>query len=230
MQRFENALLEDTEINLELINYEKQKLIGDAEYLHEQVKYTKECKKDFENAKLGQMKLVQMRLVPENKFTIDHLENIIERYGKDLQMYEHKLNEMLEEQKELARLETQMKEQIATIQQQIDEARPNIPQQDIETDDEMDYDDYSDDDDDYDDSDDDDQQQGLSPASIQQFHQFEAGQSQVGERCSVCQDDIVVGRRLMRLDCDGQHVFHQDCVEGWFADHNTCPNCRHVFQ
>ena len=73
------------------------------------------------------------------------------------------------------------------------------------------------------------QQKGLTPARIQKFHQILADESIVGERCSICQDDIEVGRRMMRLDCDGQHVFCQDCVEGWFADHNTCPNCRHIF-
>ena len=72
-------------------------------------------------------------------------------------------------------------------------------------------------------------QQGLTAARIQQFQQFPADESLVGDRCSVCQDDIEVGRRMMRLDCGGQHVFCQTCVEGWFADHNTCPNCRHVF-
>ena len=70
---------------------------------------------------------------------------------------------------------------------------------------------------------------GLTPARIQQFHQFLADESLVGDRCGVCLDDIEVGSRMMRLDCDGQHVFCQDCVEGWFADHNTCPNCRHIF-
>ena len=68
---------------------------------------------------------------------------------------------------------------------------------------------------------------GLTPARIQQFHQFEADESLAGDLCSICQDDIEVGRRMIRLDC--HHVFCQDCVKGWLADHHTCPNCRHVF-
>ena len=68
------------------------------------------------------------------------------------------------------------------------------------------------------------------PATIKRFHQFEADETLVGDRCGVCLDDIEVGRRMMRLNCNGLHVFCQTCVEGWFADHNTCPNCRHVFQ
>ena len=73
------------------------------------------------------------------------------------------------------------------------------------------------------------QQRGLTSGRIQQFHQFPADESLVGDRCGVCLDDIEVGRRMMRLDCDGQHTFHQECVEGWFDEHKTCPNCRHVF-
>ena len=73
------------------------------------------------------------------------------------------------------------------------------------------------------------QQQGLTTARIHEFQQFPADESLVGNRCGVCLDDIEAGRRMMRLDCDGQHVLCQDCVEGWFADHNTCPNCRHIF-
>ena len=42
-------------------------------------------------------------------------------------------------------------------------------------------------------------------------------------------EDIEIGRKMMRLNCDGQHTFCQVCIERWFADHNTCPNCRHVF-
>ena len=73
-------------------------------------------------------------------------------------------------------------------------------------------------------------QKGLTQARIEKFHRFLADQSLVGERCSICQDDIEeVGRRMMRLDCDGRHNFCQGCAERWFADHNTCPNCRKVF-
>ena len=70
-------------------------------------------------------------------------------------------------------------------------------------------------------------QQGLTPEEIQQFHYFAADKLLVGEQCSICMEDIEVGRKMMRLNC--YHVFCQICIEGWFVDHNTCPNCRHVF-
>ena len=70
---------------------------------------------------------------------------------------------------------------------------------------------------------------GLSPARIKQFQHFKADESLVGEKCSICMEDFKAGRRLIRLDCEGRHVFHQVCIEGWFAGKTTCPNCRHAF-
>ena len=71
--------------------------------------------------------------------------------------------------------------------------------------------------------------QGLTPQRIQQFEQFTADESFVGEQCVICMGDIEIGRNMMRLDCDGQHTFCQVCIERWFDDHNTCPICRHEF-
>ena len=70
----------------------------------------------------------------------------------------------------------------------------------------------------------------LSLQRIQQFCQFTADESFSGDQCVICQGDIEVGRNMMRLDCDGQHTFCQVCIEGWFAEHNTCPICRHIFE
>ena len=68
---------------------------------------------------------------------------------------------------------------------------------------------------------------GLTSKTIKKFYHFEANISLVGDQCSICMEDIEVGRKMMRLNC--YHVFCQICIEGWFVDHNTCPNCRHVF-
>ena len=75
-----------------------------------------------------------------------------------------------------------------------------------------------------------DQQQGLTAERIQQFKHFESDESLVDDQCSICMEDIEVGRKMMRLDCEGQHEFCQNCIKRWFADHNICPNCRHIFQ
>ena len=69
----------------------------------------------------------------------------------------------------------------------------------------------------------------LKPEIIQEFHHFQADQQLAGERCAVCLGDVTVGKSMVRLDCEGRHVFCQPCVEGWFAAQNTCPKCRHVF-
>ena len=73
------------------------------------------------------------------------------------------------------------------------------------------------------------QQQGLTPRMIRRFQLFTADESHVGDQCSICIEDIDVGKRMRRLTCDGQHYFCQGCIEGWFAEHNTCPLCRHKF-
>ena len=66
--------------------------------------------------------------------------------------------------------------------------------------------------------------QGLTAERIQQFSQFLADESLAGSL-----ELIEVGKTMMRLDCNGDHVFCHDCVENWLAEHNTCPNCRHRF-
>ena len=73
------------------------------------------------------------------------------------------------------------------------------------------------------------QSQGLSKETIRTFNLFTADESHVGDQCTICMEEIDVGRRMRRLTCDGQHYFCQQCIEGWFADHNTCPLCRHKF-
>ena len=79
------------------------------------------------------------------------------------------------------------------------------------------------------DSEEEEQQQGLTFRRIRQFEKFTADELFVGKQCMLCFGDIKIGRNMMRLDCDGQHTFCQVCIEGWFADHNTCPVCRHKF-
>ena len=73
------------------------------------------------------------------------------------------------------------------------------------------------------------QQQGLSSGVIKIFSCFTADQSHVGDQCSICMENYDIGRNMMRLDCDGKHTFCKVCIDVWFADHNTCPLCRHKF-
>ena len=71
---------------------------------------------------------------------------------------------------------------------------------------------------------------GLTTERIQMFQPFTADESHVDDQCSICVEEIDVGRRMRRLTCDGQHYFCQECIEKWFAEHNTCPLCRHIFE
>ena len=53
----------------------------------------------------------------------------------------------------------------------------------------------------------------LSPARIQQFYQFEADESHVGNQCQVCLEEVEVGRLMKQLDCGGRHSFCSDCID-----------------
>ena len=70
---------------------------------------------------------------------------------------------------------------------------------------------------------------GLSPEKIRQFLQFEADESHVEDQCQVCLEKFEVGRLMKQLDCGGRHSFCSDCIGQWFANHKTCPICRHIF-
>ena len=70
---------------------------------------------------------------------------------------------------------------------------------------------------------------GLSTERIQQFLQFEADESHEGDQCQVCQEEFKVGKLMKQLDCGGRHSFCSGCIDQWFANHKTCPICRHVF-
>ena len=69
----------------------------------------------------------------------------------------------------------------------------------------------------------------LSLERIQQFQQFEADDSYVGDQCQVCLEEVEVGKLMKQLDCGGRHSFCSGCIDQWFANHKTCPICRHVF-
>ena len=70
---------------------------------------------------------------------------------------------------------------------------------------------------------------GLSSERIQKFLQFEADDSHVGDQCQVCLEEVEVGRLMKQLDCGGRHSFCSVCIDQWFANHKTCPICRHFF-
>jgi len=46
--------------------------------------------------------------------------------------------------------------------------------------------------------------------------------------CAVCQEDYVVGKKLMQLPCD--HSFCVDCAMQWLRRNKTCPVCRSEVQ
>ena len=44
--------------------------------------------------------------------------------------------------------------------------------------------------------------------------------------CSICHDAMLSGQHVRRINhCN--HLFHQLCIDTWFAQRSTCPTCRH---
>jgi hypothetical protein len=48
------------------------------------------------------------------------------------------------------------------------------------------------------------------------------------ETCPICIVDFEDGDDVRVLPCEGQHVFHQACVDPWLLElSSSCPICRH---
>ena len=71
---------------------------------------------------------------------------------------------------------------------------------------------------------------GLTSKRIRKFQRFDADESMIGEQCIVCMNDLVVGTKMVRLDCHVDHYLCKVCAYGWFEEHNTCPTCRQKFK
>lgn len=46
------------------------------------------------------------------------------------------------------------------------------------------------------------------------------------DTCAVCLADFYHGEKLRALPCNGNHVFHGQCLQRWLSTNPTCPCCR----
>ena len=46
------------------------------------------------------------------------------------------------------------------------------------------------------------------------------------EKCVICWLDYGEGDKLAEFPCSGNHIFHLDCLYGWFNRSASCPLCR----
>lgn len=46
--------------------------------------------------------------------------------------------------------------------------------------------------------------------------------------CSICISNILPFEVIRTLSC--KHYYHVDCIDYWFTDNNTCPECRNKIQ
>ena len=49
--------------------------------------------------------------------------------------------------------------------------------------------------------------------------------SGVEHSCSVCKDEFEISQNVLLLPC--KHIFHDECIQPWLKDRNSCPTCRH---
>ncbi|KAF6134375.1 hypothetical protein GIB67_005767 [Kingdonia uniflora] len=67
---------------------------------------------------------------------------------------------------------------------------------------------------------------GLDPDVVNKLPLFlYDGGTKEGGDCAVCLGEFVEGESVRVIPCCG-HVFHQDCIDTWFASHDSCPLCR----
>tara|TARA_B100000902_G_C27257153_1_gene888508 strand:+ start:823 stop:1230 length:408 start_codon:yes stop_codon:yes gene_type:complete len=45
--------------------------------------------------------------------------------------------------------------------------------------------------------------------------------------CVICLDKYKNNDKIVQLSCN--HIYHSDCIKGWFNQHTSCPLCRDEF-
>ncbi|CAF1173908.1 unnamed protein product [Adineta steineri] len=43
--------------------------------------------------------------------------------------------------------------------------------------------------------------------------------------CAICLIDFLPNEQIRQLPCDGAHIFHPSCIDGWLQKSLTCPHC-----
>ena len=61
-------------------------------------------------------------------------------------------------------------------------------------------------------------------ASDEENNESKENDDQLSETCSICQEALLPQSIIRQIDrCS--HLFHQECIEKWLSEHNTCPLC-----
>jgi len=70
----------------------------------------------------------------------------------------------------------------------------------------------------------------VSKRPARGFESLLSAPPRLPDSCAICLADFAYGERLRALPCDGEHVFHEDCLKRWLKTNPTCPCCRENVQ
>lgn len=64
----------------------------------------------------------------------------------------------------------------------------------------------------------------ISKNLIEKSKIYIFGKNKETKQCCICCDDFRNNNIVRELDC--KHMFHINCVDTWFTEKKTCPECR----
>jgi hypothetical protein len=65
----------------------------------------------------------------------------------------------------------------------------------------------------------------LEKINIEEEYMKKIKASKAEPSCSVCKDEYEIGQNIIHLPC--KHTFHDECIQPWLKERNSCPTCRH---
>ena len=66
----------------------------------------------------------------------------------------------------------------------------------------------------------------LSTLYTPEQKEFTQKEGDCNVSCPICLENLINGEMVSILKCDGNHIFHPNCISKWFESQSTCPVCR----
>jgi DNA-directed RNA polymerase subunit RPC12/RpoP len=66
--------------------------------------------------------------------------------------------------------------------------------------------------------------ESLERTKVSEDFLDKARKTSMDHSCSVCKDEFQIEQEVVSLPC--KHSFHEDCINPWLKERNSCPTCR----